>query len=399
MSTSVQTTDTLSAGVLSIAVISPDEQHRKAVTAVLLECQSGPVREFIAYPSALYEVPRVLGNNFDVVLVDLDSDPEYAIGLLEAISSHGLAIPIAFTAQNDPRLLLRCMRAGAREFLTLPLERGDVTQALLRVSVLRSSSIRPSKTTDGRLLVFLGAKGGSGVTTLACSVAISLAKEHKQRTLLIDLNLPLGDVAINLGIRPEHSIVDAFQNSGRLDSHLLSTLLARHESGLCVLAAPSELAPTYVSVDVIDKLLKVAREEFDYVVVDAGSMLDLQRKHLFDVSTTIFLVTQVGIPELRNSHRLISQLSAAGGPRLEIVLNRYDARSLEIDEEHITRALTRPPDWRIPNNYAAVRRMQNTATPLTEGSSPISRAIREMTQSICGQPTVEEKKKKFSLFG
>ena len=91
-------------------------------------------------------------------------------------------------------------------------------------------------------------------------------------------------------------------------------------------------------------------------------------------------------------------LPAAGGPRLEIVLNRYDARSLEIDEEHITRALTRPPDWRIPNNYAAVRRMQNTATPLTEGSSPISRAIREMTQSICGQPTVQEKKKKFSLF-
>jgi pilus assembly protein CpaE len=330
--------------------------------------------------------------------VDLDSDPEYALNLIETISSNGLAIPIAFSAQSDPRLLLRCMHAGAREFLTLPFESNEVAHALHRVSALLPST-HIGKTTDGKLLVFLGAKGGSGVTTLACSVAVSLAKELKQRTLLIDLNLPLGDVAINLGIRPEHSVVSAFQNSGRLDSHLLSTMLVRHESGLSVLAAPSELGLTYVSVDAIDKLLKVAREEFDFVVVDAGSVLDLQRKHLFDSSTTIYLVTQAGIPELRNSHRLISQLSATGGPRLEIVLNRYDARSVKIDDEHIARALTRPPDWKIPNDYAAVRSMQETAIPLTEGTSPISRAIRKMTQSICGQTAAVPEKKKFSLFG
>jgi len=400
MSDAVHISDALKASILSVAVISPDDKLRKAVTSALSDCNKGPIQEFIAYPSALHEVPRVLGTSFDVVLVDLDSDPEYALNLIETISNNNLAIAIAFSAQADPRLLLRCMRAGAREFLTLPLERGDVANALHRVSVLRPSTHAVKMAADGKLLVFLGAKGGCGVTTLACSIAISLAKEHKQRTLLIDLNLPLGDVAINLGVRPEQTIVNAFQNSGRLDSHLLATMLTRHDSGLSILAAPSELGLTYVSVDAIDKLLKVAREEFDYVVVDAGSVLDLQRKHLFDSSTTIYLVTQAGIPELRNSHRLISQLSATGGPRLEILLNRYDARSQEIDEEHITKALTRPPDWKIPNDYAAVRHMQNTATPLTEGNSPISRAIRKMTQSICGQSAdVQEKKKKFSLFG
>ena len=165
------------------------------------------------------------------------------------------------------------------------------------------------------------------------------------------------------------------------------------------MAAPSELATTYVSVEAIDKLLEVARQEFDYVVVDAGSKLDLQRKHLFDDSATIYLVTQAGIPELRNSHRLVSQLSAAGSPKLEIVLNRYDSRNLEIDEEHITSALKRPANWKIPNNYAAVRRMQNTAIPLTEGGSHIARAIRQMTNSICGRPAIPEKKRGFSFFG
>jgi len=398
MSNHIEIADALNTGVLSIAVISPDEQRRKAALVELSGCHSGPVREFTAHYPALDEVSRVIGHSFDVVLVDLDSDLEYALDLVETICRHDLATPMVYSAQASPDLLVRCMRAGARELLSLPFSCGEMAEALVRVSALLSSA-RPAKKTDGRLLVFLGAKGGSGVTTVACNFAVSLAQEHRQRTLLIDLNLPLGDAAISLGIKAQHSIVNAFQNSSRLDSHFLSTLLVRHDSGLCVLAAPSELATTYVSVEAIDKLLEVARQEFDYVVVDAGARLDLQRKHLFDGSATIYLITQAGIPELRNSHRLISQLSTQGSPKLEIVLNRYDSRNLEIDEEHIAKVLNRPAQWRIPNNYAAVRQMQNTATPLTEGGSHIARAIRQMTESVCGRPTIPEKKKRFSFFG
>ena len=388
----------LSVGVLSTAVISPDMHRRNEAINALGECQNGPIREFISYPPNLDDISRTLGNNYDVILVDLDSDPEYALNLVESISTRGLATVMVYSEQKDPDLLLKCMRVGAREFFTLPIDPGTMSEALARASALRKT-LRPSKKASGRLLVFLSAKGGSGATTLACNYAVSLAQESQKKTLLIDLNLPLGDAAINLGIKAEYSIVTAFQNSSRLDAHFLSGLLVQHSSGLFVLAAPSELASTYVSTDVIDKLLEVACQDFDYVVVDAGSRLDMQCKYLFDESATVYLVTQVGIPELRNSHRLIAQLSAEGSPKLEIVINRYDPRSLEIDEEHITKALTRPAQWKIPNNYAAVRRMQNTATPLTDEDSPITRAIRQMTRSVCGQPAVPEKKKKFSFFG
>ena len=399
MSTAIQIPDPLmSAGALSIAVISPDEQRRNDATIALGECQTGPIREFISYPPNLNDVSRMLGNNFDIIFVDLDSDPEYALELVENICTLGLATAIVYSAQADPDLLVRCMRAGAREYLMLPFDKEEIAEALVRASTLRSM-VRPSKKTNGRLLVFLSAKGGSGATTLACNYAVSLAQESQQKTLLIDLNLPLGDVAINLGIKAQYSIVSAFQNTSRLDSHFLSGLLVQHSSGLFVLAAPSELDTTYVSSDAIDKLLQVACQGFDYVVVDAGSRLDLQRKHLFDESATIYLITQAGIPELRNSHRLIALLSEEGSPKLEIVINRYDPRYLEIDEAHITKALTRPAQWKIPNNYAAVRRMQKTATLLTEEDSPISRVIRQMTRSVCGQPPIPEKKKKFSFFG
>ena len=193
-------------------------------------------------------------------------------------------------------------------------------------------------------------------------------------------------------------MVSALENYKRLDSSFLASLIEKHSSGLSVLAAPSELAPTHISDDAIDRLLEAARENFDYVVVDAGSRLDLQSTRVFDRSATIFLVTQIGVAELRNSNRLIARLTAAGGPKLEVVLNRYDPKNLEIAEEHIARALTRQPDWKIPNNYAAVRRMQNTAVSLMQDDSEISQAIRQMVSSISGQPVVEVKKRGFRFF-
>ncbi len=397
MSDQIQISDGHRPGVLSIAVISPDDERRQAAMAELSGCHTGPVREFTAYYPDLSEVEKVIGHNYDVVLVDMDSDLEYALELVHTISSQELAIAMVYSAKAEPELLVRCMRAGARELLSLPFSCGEMSQALSRASNLLASD-RPAQKTTGKLLVFLGAKGGTGVTTLACNFAVSLAKEHKKRTILIDLNLPLGDAAISLGIRAEHTIVSAFQNVSRLDPLFLSSLLVRQDSGLYVLAAPNELAPTFVSVEAIDKLLEVARQEFDFVVVDAGSKLDLQRKHMFDESATIYLVTQAGIPELRNCHRLITQLADTGGPKVEVVLNRYDARSMDLDEDHIVKALNRPVNWRIPNNYAAVRRMQNTAAPLSEEGAGISKVIRQMTETVCGRPPVPEKKKGFSFF-
>jgi pilus assembly protein CpaE len=402
-STAIQPANTpsIDLGSITVAVISPDEARREAAISALGKCRGVQIREFISYPPGIENVSRMLGNNFEVVIVDLDSDPEYAVDLVQSICTHGHATVIVFSSQADPDLLIRCMRAGSREYLTTPFEPGEMADALVRASLLRTVEKAPKKT-GGKLLVFLSAKGGSGVTTLACNYAVSLAQESRKKTLLIDLNLPLGDAAINLGINAQYSVVNALQNASRLDAHFLAGLLVEHDSGLFVLSAPTELAPIQIAEDAIDTLLALARQEFDYVVIDAGSRLDMQHTNLFDESATVFLVTQIGIPELRNSNRLITKLSAEDGPKLEIVINRFDPYNTEIDENHLKKALTRVPDWKIPNNYAAVRRMQNTATPLTEEDTQISRAIQRMTRTLCGKPPVPEKKEKkrhFSLFG
>lgn len=93
-----------------------------------------------------------------------------------------------------------------------------------------------------------------------------------------------------------------------------------------------------------------------------------------------------------------SEGAALGGPKLEIVINRFDSGSEGIDEGLVTKALTQPARWKIPNDYIAVRRMQTSATPLTDEDSAIAQAIRAMAESVCGQPAIPKKKKGFSLF-
>jgi pilus assembly protein CpaE len=305
---------------------------------------------------------------------------------------------MVYSAQTDSEMLVRCMRAGAREFLTEPIALSTIAEALVRASVRRPAA-RPAKKAEGKLLVFIGAKGGSGVTTVASNFAVSLARESGQSTVLIDLNLPLGDAALDLGINAQYSTANALQNFTRLDFNFLSKLLSKHSSGLFVLAAPDKYTEVEASNEAVQKLLTVARQNFDYVVIDAGSRFGATGKTLFEGSSTVYLVMQVGIAELRNSNRLISESLKASGAKLEIVLNRYTPRSLGIDEESITKALTVPVQWKIPNDYPAARRAQNTATPLALNDSPISRVIWQMTRTACGLPASPEKKKRFNLFG
>jgi pilus assembly protein CpaE len=383
---------------LSIALIGPNENRRRIVANALAGSGSSTVREFPSYPSKTNDVPHMMEQNFDVYIIDLDGDQRYALELVEEISANPSVTVMVFSMNNDPNLLMSCMRAGAREFLAQPVALGPLNEALARASTRRPAA-RISNKPGGKVLVFLGGKGGSGVTTVACNFAVSLVQDCAQSTVLIDLDLPLGDAALNLGITPQFSTVDALQNYTRLDQNFLSKLLTKHSSGLFVLAAPGKFPQVEVSNEAMERLVAVARMAFDYVVVDAGSRFDLSGTTLVDQADTVYLVMQAGIPELRNSHRVISEYFKNGGSNLEIVLNRFMPRSGGVDEEHISKALTRPVQWKIPSDYVTVRRMQNEATPLAMEDSMIARAIQDMARTACGMPAKPEKKKGFSLFG
>jgi len=385
---------------LSVALIGPHRGRREALETACAGFHPMTTGEFAAYPR-LGDAPSINLADYDVAIVDLDEDPEQALEAVEKICAANASITVMVYARTaDGTLLVRSMRAGAREFLSGPIVQSDIAEALARASSRRQESRRQKKV-SGKLLVFAGAKGGGGVTTIASNFAISLAKESGGSVALVDLDPALGDAAVGLGVTAQFTILDALKNASRLDADFVSSLLAKHSSGLSVLAGPDQYNASPLQSESVGKLLRILREQFAYVVVDAGVDSGQLYRMIFEMADTVYLVAQVSVPELRNSHRLISEYfgEESGSTKLEVVLNRFQTRALDIDEAGITKALMRPVKWRIPNDYTAARNAQNTATPLALQDGPISRAIAEMAKAACGRAPGPIKKKRFALFG
>jgi pilus assembly protein CpaE len=382
---------------LSVALIGPHEQRRSAFAAVLAERGGITLQEFTSYPTDLERLPKVLTQHYNVIVIDADSDPEAAFSLAEAICASGHTSVMAYSAQADVKLAIRFMRIGVREFFTFPFDLVEVSDALTRAAEQEPPQPQVNRA-NSRVFVFIGTKGGCGVTALSSNFAIALMQESERSTLLIDLGLPLGDAAINLGMTTEFSVANALQDTNRLDGNFLRTLLAEHASGLSVLAAPSDFRyELKIDDEAIDKLLSVARQNFENVVVDAGCRVDLLNTSIFEESSVVYLVTQVGISELRNANRMITQFFSRRQDSLQIVLNRYKPATLLFDDKHIEKALTRPAQWKMPDDWASARRTQNTANAMALDESPISAAIRQMARVACGLPAEREEKKK--IFG
>jgi pilus assembly protein CpaE len=123
------------------------------------------------------------------------------------------------------------------------------------------------------------------------------------------------------------------------------------------------------------------------VVVDAGSCSGNIPDALFEMADTVYLVTEANLPALRNARRLISWFEGKESTRgLEIVLNRFNSRKVEIDEDSTMKALSRPADWKIPNDYMSVRSAQNLGRALVMQDTPISRAVCQMAKAACAAP-------------
>ena len=91
---------------LSIALIGPNENRRRIVANALAGSGSSTVREFPAYPSKTGDVPRMMEQNFDVYIIDLDGDQRYALELVEEISANPAVTVMVFSMNNDPNLLM-----------------------------------------------------------------------------------------------------------------------------------------------------------------------------------------------------------------------------------------------------------------------------------------------------
>ena len=381
---------------LRAVLVGPEEQSRKAVLAALSGQAVTIVAELKEYSAVRQLKPGV--DDWDIALLDLDAEPDLCLAVVQNISvSHAASTVMVYSASDNQELLMHSMRSGAREFLRFPLTPRSLTEAFLRASA-RLAETNGTKRA-GKVLAFVGAKGGAGVTTIAANVALALRQETGADVVLLDLDVELGESSLLLGIKPNFTLHDVVKNSKRLDRELLSGLLTKHDSGLVVMAGPDEYeGPAGFENGDLTKLLYLLREQFAYVVVDAGPNLGRGTGLLMELAESIYLVSQADVPGLRNAQRYASYMHRFGSEKIKLVINRHDPRKSEISEERISKAVGVRVAWKIPNDYSAVQRSHNTAEPLIQGDSPVARIVHKMAREACGKPIEPLSKKGFGLF-
>jgi pilus assembly protein CpaE len=379
-----------------VVLICPNEGHRRSLLRALEKQQANVISQLNLYP-AYNHLLAVIDLDCDAFLIEIDTDPSVALVVVETICDRKpTATVMVYSATQQADLLVSSMRAGAREFLTGVIPPNVLGDALLRASARRVELTE--RRVRGKILVFWGAKGGSGVTTLATNFAIALRQETGGEVALLDLHPHLGDVAVLLGITPQFTIAEALANPGRLDKEFVSTLMTSHRTGLSVMAAPDKYSSLPVEGSSIGKLVDLVGAQFSYVVIDAGLGLGEGAAPLFQLASTIYLVTQVDIPSLRSSQRFVSYLQAFGGPNIELVLNRFEGRRAQFDDEQLGKTLGIAPKWKVPNDYSAARRAADTGAPVVSERGAIAESLRRMARAACGR-SPEDGKKKGTLFG
>jgi pilus assembly protein CpaE len=333
----------------------------------------------------------------DVVLLDVTRIPERMEELVKRIrSTAGQPAVFALHTNQDPATILAAMRAGAREFLVPPVLE-PLRIALERLAEERQH-LRDKQVRGGKVIGFLGAKGGCGVTTVACHVAAALPEASKGRVLLADLDQQSGMIGFFLKIQSPYSIADAVNNVQRLDRSYWQGLISNGIPRLEVITAPTAPSAKDMKPGHLKQVIAFARGEYDWTVLDLGRNLNPSTLSLLEVVDETFLVVTQELPALHQAKAMIRILSDAGyGPHLRLILNR-NTRQFEITLEELEKMLGAPIFATIENDFARLSEAFSEGH-LVNSSSGIGEDFSRLAAKIAGVAETNPRKKKFSLFG
>jgi pilus assembly protein CpaE len=324
------------------------------------------------------------GTQPDLIIVDARGDASSAMSTIERLRAGAPGAGIfAVAVAADPEVILQAMRAGANEFFTWPPAEETFHGAIRRTSARRETTqgTKPTATT----LVFFGAKGGAGTTTVAVNCGVEIARLSKRSTVIVDLKPGLGEVALFLGVRPRYSLLDAIDNLHRLDREFLKELVVKHKSGLEILAGSDQFdRPGAADAGAFEELFRLLARQYDYIVIDAGSQINSCTVAALYAADQMFLVANPDVPSVRNAQRLLERVRQLGacGERVRVMLNRA-AEPFPIPPKQIESALGHPIHHMFPSDYKTVSTAMNSGVPLSlAGNSDIATQFDAFTRRL-----------------
>jgi pilus assembly protein CpaE len=354
-------------------------------------------------PSYKIATSRIVEIGPDLCLVALDSAPGQAVELISSLA-HALpgAVILPASASCDSSLILKSIRAGAREFITLPTEASELLETITRLFRDRGDS--QSSTVGGpQIITVTGAAGGVGCTSLAVNLATSLASGREVETILLDFDLMFGSVDSSLDIIPDNTLINVVQSFDRLDLTLLKRSMTRHSSGLYVLPHPVALEDAAkIDPETLKRLLGLLKAAFPCLIIDTSKGLQSSDFVAFEMADVILMVVVLDLTCLRNTSRLLTLFKQFEGmvDRVKLVVNRAGSAETEISIKKAEETLKMPISWQVPIAVKPFQTARIRGVPVSEvaAGSKSHQAILEIARSLGPPPSNESDKPKKGLF-
>lgn len=373
---------------LTLVVLSAGLDSFREIRSALAE--EGRARLLAGGDDAEQVYEQILHLKPSAAIITLGAQAESQLKLIERINSECPKTSVISAARDaSPDLILRSMRAGAREFLRLPIIADELQTVLNRTAEFSAVQTEgPRK--KGRMIAVFSSKGGCGTSF----VATNLAAAMNSSTVLVDLNLQAGDLPLFLGVEAKYSIADLVENRARLDDTLLKSYITPHSSKLALMAAPREAdTADEIEPEHVFEALEKLREHFEYVVLDPQHTFDAITLAALDQADDIVLVLTLDIPAIRSAQRAMEIFDRLGYQRrkVRIVVNRW-SKQIDLDLRQVEKFLGEPVVGFIPSDYQPVVTSINLGQPLVESepSSRIAIEVKRIAGAILGDKIVAE---------
>lgn len=382
-----------------------DNQTHGVVSNVLEQHFSDPVirdgstAQVIEYLSETSSPPQVL-------IVDLSdsASPLTSIMSLTAALSEETRI-IGIGSVNDITLYREVIDAGATDYVVKP-----VTEKTLALAIQRANETTPNQSSGPasspvevkqQRIAVIGSRGGAGVSTIATNLAWFYAEDLKRKTVLVDLDLEFGTIALSLDLEPTRGLREALENPSRIDSLFISSATAKLSDNLSVMATEETLAEDlHFNPNAVDVLFETIGRSTDTIVIDVPRPAFSVRQKVFEAATKIIVVTEMTLSGLRDSIRLLANVEdVAPETPVSVIANRAGGVSQAMPIGEFQKALGRKIDFQIPEEPKALNTAANNGKPLLQqdkrakAAKAIEKVARHLSDSQAQGQTKEKKSK------
>jgi pilus assembly protein CpaE len=384
------------------------ETHEQVQSAVKLEDDF----EFIKYNKTPEKISGAVEQNQpDILLVD--SGP-YRDTILEQIDEVTINFPavavIVLLAEGETAIANRVMLAGARAFLTYPINSNELLDSLKRVRELQARVVsamasdapeRLGMEFGNRTFAVYGPRGGSGCTTVAVNLAIAYKNMVKDDVLLIDGKNFFGHVDLMLNVRSKNSIADLISHVMSIDESLVKDVISEHVSGIQVLPSPDSIALAQsIRPEDLFEVIITLQEMYPHIIIDVGSAITDNAVTLMDSAYKILLVITPDLASLRDAQKFLQVCSTLNYPhdKVLITVNQAGIKG-GVRNGEIQQALQSDIFASIPYDNPDVIRSLNRGVPLM-ASSPngvAGKSIKNMARELYKIEQASRKSEKGSV--